>query len=126
MIIDHIGLTVSHYENSKQFYLQILKPLGIVLLMEVDGYAGFGVEDPANSIPSFWIHQGDMLTQHTHIAFSANSRDKVDQFYKEAILAGGRDNGKPGLRPNYHSNYYGTFVIDLDGNNIEAVCHTVS
>lgn len=123
MIIDHVGLIVSHYESSKQFYLQALKPLSIILLMEIDGYAGFGIKDPTCPIPSFWIHQGDTLTKHSHIAFSANSRDKVDQFYKAAILAGGQNNGKPSLRPDYHPNYYGAFVLDLDGNNIEAVCH---
>ena len=126
MIIDHIGLVVSHYENSKQFYLQALKPLDIVLLMEIDGYVGFGRKDAADPIPSFWIHQGELLTKHSHIAFAANSRDQVDQFYKAAILMSGKDNGRPGLRPDYHPNYYGAFVLDLDGNNIEAVCHTVS
>lgn len=122
-MIDHIGIEVSDYEIAKQFYIKALAPLGYKLLMEVSGFAGFGSEQNAGPIAIFWMHQGNNPSQKIHIAFTAKNRKIVDEFYHTAIRAGGRDNGKPGIREIYHPNYYGAFVLDPDGNNIEAVCH---
>lgn len=125
-MIDHTGLAVSDYERSKSFYTRSLAPLGYTLLMEVPrvhtggvGVAGFGVAPK----PDFWIHEGQPNRPPIHIAFRADSRSLVDAFYRAAIEAGGTDNGPPGLRPHYHPNYYGAFVLDPDGHNIEVVCH---
>jgi catechol 2,3-dioxygenase-like lactoylglutathione lyase family enzyme len=125
-MIDHTGLTVSDLEHSKAFYAAALAPLGYVVMMELDAattggraFAGFGVPPK----PDFWIGQGTPVTAGLHVAFTADSRAKVDAFYEAAMAAGGRDNGPPGLRPHYHPDYYGAFVLDPDGNNIEAVCH---
>jgi catechol 2,3-dioxygenase-like lactoylglutathione lyase family enzyme len=125
-MIDHTGVGVSDYERSKRFYAQALAPLGYTLLMEVPrvhtggvGVAGFGVAPK----PDFWIHEGQANKPVIHIAFRAESRSLVDAFYRAAIEAGGTDNGPPGLRPHYHPNYYGAFVRDPDGHNLEAVCH---
>lgn len=125
-MLDHIGFPVSDYERSKSFYAKALAPVGYSLLMEVDqedenGYraAGFG----ADGKPDFWIGGEGGLNRHVHIAITAKSRDTVDAFHRTAIAAGGKDNGAPGLRPRYHSNYYGAFVFDPDGHNIEVVCH---
>lgn len=127
-MIDHVGLQVSGYERSREFYRQVLAPLGSALVMEVsaeqtgDGaHAGFGV----NGVPTFWI--GTSLHMATvgpvHIAFAAADRATVDAFHRIALAAGAKDNGAPGLRPHYHEHYYGAFVLDPDGHNIEAVCH---
>jgi catechol 2,3-dioxygenase-like lactoylglutathione lyase family enzyme len=125
-MIDHIGFAVSDMERSKTFYVDALKPLGIEVLMEVtaeqtgaDAHAGFGKDDKA----FFWIGTGQKPKGGTHIAFIAGARAEVDTFYRAALAAGGRDNGAPGPRPHYHEHYYGAFVLDPDGNNIEAVCH---
>ncbi len=117
-MIDHMGVNVSNFEESKQFYLAALNPLGYELIKEFDGMAGFGVggED------DFWIGVGEINTPRIHVAFRAESRERVNAFYDAAIKAGGKDNGAPGLR-HYHPNYYGAFVLDPDGHNIEAVCH---
>jgi catechol 2,3-dioxygenase-like lactoylglutathione lyase family enzyme len=118
-VLDHVGVPVSDFERSKRFYAQALSPLGYELIMEPSpSAAGFGKRGK----PDFWIGQGE-TGQAFHIAFAADDRATVDAFYEEAIAAGGRDNGGPGLRPRYHASYYGAFVLDLDGNNIEAVCH---
>jgi catechol 2,3-dioxygenase-like lactoylglutathione lyase family enzyme len=118
-VLDHVGVPVSDFERSKRFYAQALSPLGYELLMEPSASAaGFG----RRGKPDFWISQGQ-TSQAFHIAFAAEDRATVDAFYEEAIAAGGRDNGRPGLRPQYHASYYGAFVLDPDGNNIEAVCH---
>ena len=118
-MIDHIGLSVSDYAASKRFLEAALAPLGYSLLMEFEGVgAGFG----AQGKPDLWISQG--LTAPVHVAIHSPDRATVDAFYKAALAAGGRDNGAPGLRPEYHAGYYGAFVHDPDGNNIEAVCHT--
>ncbi len=124
-ILDHVGFAVSDFEKSKAFYAQALAPLDIKALMEVtpemtgcDAHCGFGREHP-----EFWIGTGEPLTGTLHVAFTVFSRDKVDAFYEAAMAAGGRDNGAPGLRPHYHENYYGAFVLCPDGHNIEAVCH---
>ncbi len=125
-MLDHIGFGVSDYARSKAFYEQALAPLGIVLLKEMkfseeddDGYAGFGRERP-----QFWIGTGTALTGRLHVALVARDRAAVDAFYQAALAAGGIDNGAPGLRTIYHPNYYGAFVLDPDGHNVEAVCHT--
>ena len=124
-MIDHIGFAVSNMERSKPFYAAALKPLGIAVVMEVtaeqtgaDAHAGFGKDDKA----FFWIGGGAKPKGGTHLAFTARTRADVDSFYRSALASGGRDNGSPGLRPHYHPDYYGAFVLDPDGNNIEAAC----
>jgi len=125
-IIDHTGIVASNFEISKAFYSGALSAIGYQLLAEIPAsvtghtdVAGFG-EPPK---PDFWVSKGTPNIPSIHIAFRVNSRSLVDAFYKAAIAAGGRDNGAPGLRPHYHPNYYGAFVLDPDGHNIEAVCH---
>jgi len=121
MIIDHIGLFVKDYEVSKAFYLEALAPLGISLVAEVEAaytWAGMG----KNNKPEFWFGPGKEVVGH-HVAFLAENRDQVDAFYQAAINAGGKDNGEPGIREIYHPDYYGAFVLDPNGHNIEAVCH---
>jgi catechol 2,3-dioxygenase-like lactoylglutathione lyase family enzyme len=121
-MIDHLGLSVSDYARSKAFYLAALKPLGCELVMEVTEagpYAGFG----EGGKPDFWIGRGKASTAGTHVAFRARDRASVRAFYDAALKAGASDNGPPGLRVIYHPNYYGAFVLDPDGHNIEAVCH---
>lgn len=120
MILDHIGLSITDYERSKSFYLKALAPLNIELIMEVAGWAGFGREGK----PEFWFGTHQLKQNPMHIAFVASSRKMVDAFYKASLSAGGKDNGKPGIREIYHPNYYGAFVLDPDGHNIEAVCHS--
>lgn len=127
-MIDHTGVVVSDFENSKSFYMQALAPIGYSLLAEipkaVTGHAdvaGFG-EAPK---PDFWISNGEPNKPAVHVAFRVAKRAVVDAFYQAALAAGGTDNGAPGLRPHYHPNYYGAFVLDPDGHNIEAVCHEV-
>ena len=118
--IDHIGLTVSDYAAAKKFYTAALKPLGWTLMMEFGTTADFGVDGK----PYFSIAEGKKKTRpHVHVAFGAPTRKDVDKFYKAAIKAGGADNGKPGLRLDYHPTYYAAFVFDPDGHNIEAVTH---
>lgn len=125
-MIDHTGLNVSDFARSKAFYTAALAPLGYACLMEVPAEltgqgdaAGFG-EPPK---PDFWIAHGTPNHPPIHIAFRAANRATVDAFYAAALAAGGTDNGPPGLRPHYHPDYYGAFVRDPDGHNIEAVCH---
>jgi catechol 2,3-dioxygenase-like lactoylglutathione lyase family enzyme len=125
-MIDHIGFPVADYERAKAFYVKALAPLGYSLLMEVKQQdrpdtpaAGFG----ADGKPDFWIGGEGRLNKPVHVAILAKSRAVVDAFYKAAMAAGGRDNGPPGIRAHYHPNYYGAFVLDPDGHNIEAVCH---
>jgi catechol 2,3-dioxygenase-like lactoylglutathione lyase family enzyme len=119
--LDHVGLDVRDYEASKAFYEQALAPLGIALMMEpIEGIGGFGAE-----FPFFWIGQRERGPDSgTHVAFRTESRETVDAFHAAAVAAGGNDNGAPGLREIYHPHYYGAFVLDPDGNNVEAVCHT--
>ncbi len=117
-MLDHISIRVADYDRSKKFYSEALAPLGYSLMMESASGAGFRKE----FIPDFWIKQG-VPSPSIHIAFSSDSRANVDAFYRAALAAGARDNGPPGLRSNYHPNYYGAFVLDPDGYNIEAVCH---
>jgi len=125
-LIDHTGLQVSDFAKSKTFYAAALAPLGYQAIMElpasVTGHGdvvGFGVPPK----PDFWVAAGSPNTPPIHVAFRAANRAAVDAFYKAALLAGGRDNGAPGPRPHYHPDYYGAFVLDPDGHNIEAVCH---
>ena len=125
-MLDHVGFPVSNYKKSKAFYSKALAPLGYVMVMEVSSelsggksHAGFGTEGR----PRFWIGEGNPGKGTMHIAFKANTRKAVEEFYEVALKAGGKDNGTPGLRPHYHENYYGAFVLDPDGHNIEAVCH---
>ncbi|MFN7160462.1 MAG: VOC family protein [Candidatus Gracilibacteria bacterium] len=120
-MLDHITLAVSDYHKSKQFYLAALSPLKYELIMEWDVFGGLGVAGK----PDFWIacRSSDLIPKNFHVAFRAGSKDEVDAFYKAALGAGGKDNGAPGARPEYHENYYGAFVLDPDGHNIEAVFH---
>jgi uncharacterized glyoxalase superfamily protein PhnB len=119
MIIDHIGIAVSNYARSKAFFSQALAPLGIELIMEVEGWAGLG----RGGKPELWFGEAAGSQSPMHMAFTAESRAQVDGFYKAALAAGGKDNGPPGIRAHYHPNYYGAFVIGPDGHNVEAVCH---
>ena len=125
-MIDHVGFPVSDYGRARAFYTKALAPLGYILVMEVaqeteKGFpaAGFGT----GGKPDFWIGGEGGLNHAMHIAIVARDRATVDAFYQAAIAAGARDNGAPGIRAHYHPNYYGAFVLDPDGHNIEAVCH---
>ena len=125
-MIDHTGISVRDPKASRAFYEAALAPLGYAVLMVVPAehtggrvVLGMGVAP----MPDFWITEGTPNVPPLHIAFRAESRAAVDAFYAAAIAAGGRDNGPPGLRPHYHQGYYGAFVIDPDGNNVEAVIH---
>jgi catechol 2,3-dioxygenase-like lactoylglutathione lyase family enzyme len=118
-MIDHLGLEVREYRRSKDFYLAALAPLGIELMMEFEGrIGGFGREGK----PFFWLREGEPAAG-IHVAFASPDSDTVDAFYSAAIGADGEDNGAPGPRPHYHPGYYGAFVRDPDGNNVEAVFH---
>ena len=121
--LDHIGFAVSDYARSKSFYERALAPLGITLLMEFSGAAaGFGRDEDGR--PSFFIEaHGEPVRGRLHIALRAADRAQVDAFHAAAVEAGGTDNGAPGVRAVYHPDYYGGYVLDPDGNNIEAVCH---
>ena len=125
-MLDHVGMTVLDFARSRAFYVAALAPLGYAPVMDVTkeqtghaAAAGFG----ADGKPDFWFGGEGAMNKPVHIAIAAKDRATVDAFYKAAIAAGGRDNGPPGLREHYHPNYYGAFVFDLDGNNVEAVCH---
>jgi catechol 2,3-dioxygenase-like lactoylglutathione lyase family enzyme len=120
-MIDHVGLNVTDYETSKRFFEQALEPLGYRVVMDFPefGGAGFGT----GSSPDFWIMARDPRGTGTHVAFEVSERGTVDAFHAAALAAGGTDNGAPGVRAHYHPTYYAAFVLDPDGNNIEAVCH---
>ena len=122
-MIDHIGLRVSNFQRSRAFFQSALAPLGYTMMMEFDMPEGKTGGMGAGGMPDLWLTQGQAQKPPVHLAFNAADRATVDAFHKAAIAAGGKDNGKPGLRPHYHQHYYGAFVIDPDGNNIEAVCH---
>ena len=133
-MIDHIGLRVTDLARSKAFYDAAFAPLGIDIVMTVGGeitggseVLGYGPRADSRDVqagkPSFWISQEEALTGPMHVAFVAKTRAAVDAFYAAAMAAGGKDNGPPGVRPHYHPNYYGAFVFDPDGRNVEAVCH---
>ena len=125
-MIDHTGIDVTDPVRSRRFYEQALAPLGYRVLMEVpkqftNGVVvlGFGVPPK----PDFWLHEGTPQSPRVHVAFRADNRAQVEAFHRAALEAGGKDNGAPGPRPHYHEHYYGAFVLDPDGHNIEAVCH---
>ncbi len=129
-MIDHMGIKCSNFARSKSFYEQALAPIGLSIVMEVTkeqsgGYEGCGLGQ--NGKPGFWIspapESDPRSIRSIHVAFLAPNRQAVDAFHAAALKAGGRDNGPPGLRAHYHPNYYGAFVLDPDGHNIEAVCH---
>lgn len=124
-MLDHVGLTVTDFAAARAFYDAALAPLGVAVLMEVTAeqtggteHAGYG----ADGKPDFWIGTGGAPGK-VHVALAAGDRAGVDAFYAAAIAAGGTDNGPPGIRAHYHPTYYGAFVLDPDGHNIEAVCH---
>ena len=127
-MLDHIGFSVSDLNRSRRFYEKALAPLGIEKIMEVtaeqtggNAHVGFGEQGK----PYFWIggRSDTALSGCLHVAFVAANRAAVEAFHRAALAAGGKDNGAPGLRPHYHANYYGAFVVDPDGHNVEAVCH---
>jgi catechol 2,3-dioxygenase-like lactoylglutathione lyase family enzyme len=118
-MLDHVTLGVSEIRRAQAFYDGALRPLGIERLYVEDDCAGYG----ANGKPFFWIGLKGVAQTSAHVAFAAPDRETVDRFYQAALAAGGMGNGAPGLRPHYHANYYGAFVFDPDGHNIEAVCH---
>jgi catechol 2,3-dioxygenase-like lactoylglutathione lyase family enzyme len=118
-MFDHIGFGVTNLSESKAFFLKALRPLGVEVAME----GPYGVGMGRNGKPSLWLYETDEQPASLHLAFAADSRKQVDDFYEAAMTAGGKDNGAPGLRPHYHPSYYGAFVIGPDGHNVEAVCH---
>lgn len=120
-MFDHVKLGVSDYADGKTFFLKALRPLGIRAGSE--GEPSYGIELCGRSDASLCLYQAAEKPTPLHIAFSAETRQQVDDFYRAALEAGGKDNGAPGLRPRYHANYYAAFVIDPDGHNLEAVCH---
>ncbi|NOI26469.1 VOC family protein [Vibrio mediterranei] len=118
-MIDHIGFSVSDFNKSNEFYSKALAPLGIDKIVDLERASGFG----KSGKPEFWLEKGAPQQPPIHVAFTADTRKQVDQFYQVAIASGGKDNGSPGIRDRYHPNYYAAFIIDPDGHNIEAVCH---
>jgi catechol 2,3-dioxygenase-like lactoylglutathione lyase family enzyme len=121
-MFDYIGFRVRDVEASRKFYLAALAPLGVGVAMEHGRGVGLG----RGGKPQLWLSQGEPPASPLHIAFAARNRAEVDAFHAAALAAGGKDNGAAGLRPHYHSNYYGAFAIDPDGHNIEAVCHSAA
>jgi catechol 2,3-dioxygenase-like lactoylglutathione lyase family enzyme len=124
-MIDHISISVTDFERSKKFYQQLLGSIGYELMAEfpasVTGsvdVCGFGEKGK----PDFWLSAATTAPRQ-HIAFGVESRALVDAFHAAGLAAGGRDNGAAGPRPQYHPNYYGSFILDPDGHNVEAVCH---
>jgi catechol 2,3-dioxygenase-like lactoylglutathione lyase family enzyme len=120
IMFDHVKFGVSDYAASKAFYVKALAPLGVRVAAE--GAPAYGVELCSQAKASLCLFQTDEKPAHLHLAFVAQSRQQVDDFYRAALEAGAKDNGAPGLRPQYHANYYAAFVIGPDGHNIEAVC----
>ena len=119
-MLDHVTIGVENLERSTRFYDAALATLGITrLYAEGNRFAGYGIAPKA----FFWIGIRETPQTGAHVAFTAADRATVDRFYAQAIAAGGNDNGRPGVRAHYHANYYGAFVLDPDGHNIEAVCH---
>ena len=119
MILDHLGVAVADFAASRAFYTAALAPLGIGVIAEGEGWAMLGRDGKG----AFWFGAYGTQPGHIHLAFAAADRAMVRAFHAAALAAGGTDNGAPGLRPNYHPDYYAAFVTDLNGHNIEAVCH---
>ena len=117
-MFDHIGLRVADVRKSARLYAAMLAPLGHVPGSTGEEYAGFGPKEA----PAFWLHRDASSRKGAHVAFVAPDRGSVDRFHAEGLKAGAKDNGAPGLRTDYAPNYYAAFLIDLDGNNVEAVC----
>ena len=118
-MLDHVTVGVEDIERAKRFYDSALRPLGVTRLYgDGNRFAGYGINPKA----FFWIGIRNKPQTGSHIAFAANDRATVDRFYEAAIAAGGKDNGRPGIRAHYDPDYYGAFVLDPDGHNIEAVC----
>ena len=120
-MFDHVKFGVSDYAASKAFFLKALEPLGVAVVQE--GAPAYGVELSLRGKASLCLYQTQEKPAHLHLAFTAENRRQVDAFYHAALKAGGKDNGAPGLCPDYHGNYYAAFVISPDGHNIEVVCH---
>jgi catechol 2,3-dioxygenase-like lactoylglutathione lyase family enzyme len=120
-MFDHVGINVRDYRASRAFYEQALAPLGYTVVLAFDEWDACGFGEAGK--PTFWVAQREPLGTGTHVAFEAHDRETVDAFHAAALAAGGTDNGPAGIREHYHENYYGAFVLDFDGNNIEAVCH---
>lgn len=120
-MFDHVKFGVTDYPTSKAFFLKALEPLGVAIASE--GTPSYGVEICPPGKPSLCMFQTNEKPAHLHLAFKAETRQRVDAFYRAALEAGAKDNGAPGLRPHYHPNYYAAFVIGPDGHNIEVVCH---
>ena len=120
-MIDHITIYGSDYERSKKFYVETLAPLGynIGAEFEMEGMKCFGLADHTGKI-DYWVAEGE-ASKHFHTALTARSHEEVQQFHEAGLRAGGTDNGKPGPRPEYDENYYAAFILDPDGNNIEAM-----
>ena len=121
-MFDHVKFGVRDYAASKAFYLQALGPIGVEVVAERPP-PGYGIEMSPKGKASLCLYPTQEQPAHLHLAFVAENRRQVDAFYRAALAAGGKDNGAPGLRPQYHANYYAAFVIDPDGHNIEVVCH---
>ena len=119
MVFDHIGFNVRDFTRSRAFYTAALAPLGLDILKEGDGWAMIGRWGEG----MMWFGAMGEAAKPVHIAFRARNREEVRRFHAAALAAGGRDNGAPGLRLQYHEHYYGAFVLDPDGHNVEAVCH---
>lgn len=118
-MFDHVVFGVSNYEASKTFYLNALAPIGLSIVLE----GPLGIELSADGKTSLCLFQTEEKPARLHLAFRADAREQVDEFYRAALAAGGKDNGAPGLRLRYHADYYAAFVIDPDGHNVEMVCH---
>ena len=119
-MFDHVVFGVSDYATSKAFFLKALEPLGVAVVSE--GPLGVELCRPGNGA-SLCIRRIEEKATHLHLAFTAENRRQVEDFHRAALAAGGKDNGAPGLRPQYHANYYAAFAIGPDGHNIEVVCH---
>ncbi|MBL8288130.1 MAG: VOC family protein [Rubrivivax sp.] len=118
-MFDHVGFGVTRLAESKAFFLRALQPLAVAVVME----GPYGVGLGRGGKPTLWLHESGDKPAPLHLAFTAENRAQVDAFHEAALAAGGKDNGAPGLRPHYHANYYGAFVIGPDGHNVEVVCH---
>jgi len=120
-MFDHVKFGVSDYAASRAFFLKALEPIGVTVVQE--GAPTYGCELSSKDNASLCLYQTEEKPAHLHLAFKAENRQQVDAFYRAAMEAGGKDNGAPGLCPEYHASYYAAFVLDPDGHNIEVVCH---